>query len=224
MLIEIKDMEKSYGEKILFDKINLQIPENQFVVVYGPSGSGKSTLLNIIGMIDDYDKGSYYLFGKFAPIVNSKKSLLYRRNKISYLFQNFALIEDESIEQNLKTALFYTKLTSKKKREKIREVLNQVNIAHPLKTKVFRLSGGEKQRVALARALLKKSELILADEPTGSLDIENRNIMLKLLSNEVTKGKTVIIVTHDPFIRKISDYVIELDGKGAIVNSGPIIN
>lgn len=210
MIIEIKDLKKKYGSNIVFDGFNLSVKEKALTSIYGASGSGKSTLLNIIGMIEDYNDGSYNLFGKFAPIANSKKALLYRRTKISYLFQNFALIEDDSIEKNLLIALTYKKISREQKKDLIEEMMKKVNIHHPLKTKVFNLSGGEKQRVAVARALLKDSELILADEPTGSLDIENRDSILQLLKQEVNTGKTVIIVTHDPYIKKISDYIIEL--------------
>ena len=104
----------------------------------------------------------------------------------------------------------YTKLNSSQKREKMQKMLQRVNIRHSLKTKVFSLSGGEKQRVAIARALLKNSDLILADEPTGSLDLENRNAVLNLLQQEVKAGKSVIVVSHDLYVREISDYVVEI--------------
>lgn len=210
MLLEIRNLNKSYKNHKLFENFNLKIAENSLTSIYGASGAGKSTLLNIIGMIEDYDEGDYYLFGEPAPLVNSHLSLVLRRHKISYLFQNFALIEDESIEKNLKIALYYTKLNSSSKRKKMKEVLQRVHLKHSLSTKVYQLSGGEKQRVAVARALLKESELILADEPTGSLDLENRNEIISLLRQEVDLGKTVIIVTHDPYIREISDAVIEI--------------
>lgn len=210
MIIKIKNLVKKYNNSTLFDNFDIEIPENKLTTIYGASGSGKSTLLNIMGLIEDYDDGEFYLFGEFAPIIYSSKALLMRRNMISYLFQNFALIEDDTIENNLKISLFYKKLKYSQKKMAMKKVLERLNIKHSLKTKVYSLSGGEKQRIAIARALLKDSPLILADEPTGSLDINNRNEILSILREEIDKGKTVVIVTHDNYIREISDYVIEI--------------
>ncbi|MGL4481131.1 MAG: ATP-binding cassette domain-containing protein, partial [Lactococcus garvieae] len=172
--------------------------------------AGKSTLLNLIGLIEEADSGQVYIAGKKAPQINSKEALLMRRNFISFLFQNFALIEDESIERNLNISLVYEKIKKTEKRRRMREVLNQVGIPHHLNEKVYALSGGEKQRVALARALLKRSQILLADEPTGSLDEQNRVLILGLLRQEVEKGKTVIIVTHDPAVVAACDEYIEI--------------
>ena len=203
MIIKIKNLVKKYNNSTLFDNFDIEIPENKLTTIYGASGSGKSTLLNIMGLIEDYDDGEFYLFGEFAPIIHSSKALLMRRNMISYLFQNFALIEDDTIENNLKISLFYKKLKYSQKKMAMKKVLERLNIKHSLKTKVYSLSGGEKQRIAIARALLK-------DSPTGSLDINNRNEILSILREEIDKGKTVVIVTHDNYIREISDYVIEI--------------
>ena len=120
------------------------------------------------------------------------------------------MIEDESIERNLNISLVYEKIKKTEKRRRMREVLNQVGVPHHLNEKVYALSGGEKQRVALARALLKRSQILLADEPTGSLDEQNRVLILGLLRQEVEKGKTVIIVTHDPAVVAACDEYIEI--------------
>jgi putative ABC transport system ATP-binding protein len=210
MLITIKDLKKTYNKQILFEHFNLEIPERQLTVIHGISGAGKSTLLNIIGLIEDYDDGKIQIFGRPTPVVNTRAALLFRRQYISYLFQNFALIEDESIEKNLNIALVYSKLSAQQKQKKMKEVLAQVNLQHSLKAKVYSLSGGEKQRVAVARALLKDSELILADEPTGSVDKINRDEILKLLQAEVARGKTVVIVSHDPSVVSQADFVVEI--------------
>lgn len=209
-MIEIEELTKSYKGHIIFDKLNLRIPEGKMTAIYETSGAGKSTLLNIIGLIEDYDDGKYYFNGQFAPPFNSSLALKMRRNKISYLFQNFALLEDETIEKNLEIALIYSRISKKEKRKKMKKLLLQVGINHRLNTKVYSLSGGEKQRVAIARALLKESQLILADEPTGSLDTENRNEVIALLRQEVDKGKTFVIVTHDSYLKEVSDLVIEI--------------
>ncbi|MEY8457497.1 putative bacteriocin export ABC transporter [Lactococcus ileimucosae] len=209
-MIKIKNLEKSYKGHKIFDNFHLEIPSGKMVGIYGPSGAGKSTLLNIIGLIEDYDDGEYYFDGSFAPAYNSPRALKLRRHHISYLFQNFALIEDESIEKNLNVSLLYAKVSKKEKRRKMKKFLNQVHIRHPLSTKIYSLSGGEKQRVALARALLKESKLILADEPTGSLDLGNKKKVIDLLKDEVKKGKTVLIVTHDPSIKEECDLIIDI--------------
>jgi putative ABC transport system ATP-binding protein len=210
MNIIIKNLNKQYKEHKIFENFSLEIPAGKLTAIHGVSGSGKTTLLNIIGLIEDFDTGDLYLGGEKSSGIYSRKSLLLRRNLISYLFQNFALLEDESIEKNLAVPLIYSKISKKEKQKKMREVLAKVNIRHSLKTKVYSLSGGEKQRVALARALLKDSEIILADEPTGSVDKGNRDEILRLLRAEAENGKTVIIVTHDSEIVAQADYVVKI--------------
>lgn len=211
MTIEIKRLEKSYKKIPLFSRLNVTIESHSFTAIHGKSGSGKSTLLNIIGLIDSFDSGELKLFGEKAPSINSKSALLMRRNKIAYLFQNYALVEDETIGQNLDIALFYDKSSRREKIRKKKEALESVNIEHDLTKKIYQLSGGEKQRVALARVILKDSELILADEPTGSLDDDNRNEMIDLLKKEKEKGKTVVAVKHDPYVISRSDTAIPID-------------
>ncbi|MEY8458655.1 ABC transporter ATP-binding protein [Lactococcus ileimucosae] len=209
-MIELQEVSKKFGKHQIFDNYSLSIPAEKMTAILGRSGAGKSTLLNLIGLIEEVDSGRVYISGQKAPKINSKEALLMRRNHIAFLFQNFALIEDESIERNLNISLVYEKLSGKEKRHRMRGVLNQVGISPKLSEKVYALSGGEKQRVALARALLKRSKLILADEPTGSLDGENRGLILSLLRQEVDKGKTVIIVTHDPAVVAACDEVVEI--------------
>ncbi len=209
-MIELQEVTKKFGKHQIFDRYSLSISVEKMTAILGRSGAGKSTLLNLIGLIEEADSGQVYIAGKKAPQINSKEALLMRRNFISFLFQNFALIEDESIERNLNISLVYEKIKKTEKRRRMREVLNQVGIPHHLNEKVYALSGGEKQRVALARALLKRSQILLADEPTGSLDEQNRVLILGLLRQEVEKGKTVIIVTHDPAVVAACDEYIEI--------------
>ncbi|USI65274.1 putative bacteriocin export ABC transporter [Lactococcus petauri] len=209
-MIELQEVSKTFGKHQIFDKYSLNISAQKMTAILGKSGAGKSTLLNLIGLIEESDSGKIRIAGKKAPKINSKEALLMRRNLIAFLFQNFALIEDESIERNLNISLVYEKIKGKEKRRRMREILNQVGIAHKLSEKVYALSGGEKQRVALARALLKRSKIILADEPTGSLDEQNRSLILGLLRQEVEKGKTVIIVTHDPAVVAACDEFVEI--------------
>ncbi|WP_242359229.1 ABC transporter ATP-binding protein [Lactococcus petauri] len=209
-MIELQEVTKKFGKHQIFDRYSLSISAEKMTAILGRSGVGKSTLLNLIGLIEEADSGQVYIAGKKAPQINSKEALLMRRNFISFLFQNFALIEDESIERNLNISLVYEKIKKTEKRRRMREVLNQVGIPYHLNEKVYALSGGEKQRVALARALLKRSQILLADEPTGSLDEQNRVLILGLLRQEVEKGKTVIIVTHDPAVVAACDEYIEI--------------
>lgn len=209
-MIELQEVSKTFGKHQIFDKYSLNISAQKMTAILGKSGAGKSTLLNLIGLIEESDSGKILIAGQKAPKINSKEALLMRRNLIAFLFQNFALIEDESIERNLNISLVYEKLRDKEKRRRMREILNQVGITHKLSEKVYALSGGEKQRVALARALLKRSKIILADEPTGSLDEQNRALILGLLRQEVEKGKTVIIVTHDPAVVAACDEFVEI--------------
>lgn len=209
-MIELQEVSKTFGKHQIFDKYSLNISAQKMTAILGKSGAGKSTLLNLIGLIEESDSGKIRIAGQKAPKINSKEALLMRRNLIAFLFQNFALIEDESIERNLNISLVYEKLHGKEKRRRMREILNQVGITHKLSEKVYALSGGEKQRVALARALLKRSKIILADEPTGSLDEQNRSLILGLLRQEVEKGKTVIIVTHDPAVVAACDEFVEI--------------
>lgn len=209
-MIELQEVSKTFGKHQIFDKYSLNISAQKMTAILGKSGAGKSTLLNLIGLIEESDSGKIRIAGQKAPKINSKEALLMRRNLIAFLFQNFALIEDESIERNLNISLVYEKLHGKEKRRRMREVLNQVGITHKLSEKVYALSGGEKQRVALARALLKRSKIILSDEPTGSLDEQNRALILGLLRQEVEKGKTVIVVTHDPAVVAACDEFVEI--------------
>lgn len=209
-MIELQEVSKTFGKHQIFDKYSLNISAQKMTAILGKSGAGKSTLLNLIGLIEESDSGKIRIAGQKAPKINSKEALLMRRNLIAFLFQNFALIEDESIERNLNISLVYEKLHGKEKRLRMREILNQVGITHKLSEKVYALSGGEKQRVALARALLKRSKIILADEPTGSLDEQNRALILGLLRQEVEKGKTVIVVTHDPAVVAACDEFVEI--------------
>lgn len=194
-ICKLEKISKTYKDKVVLNNFDLEIKQGEFISITGKSGSGKSTILNIIGMIDQADSGKVMLFGAEAT---KKKRQAYLRTKISYLFQNFALIDNETIEQNLDIALAYTQINKKDKLEIMKKTLAEVGLSNiSLKQKVYSLSGGEQQRISLARTLLKPSELILADEPTGSLDNENRNAILNILASLNAQGKTIVIVTHD---------------------------
>lgn len=176
----------------------------------GESGHGKTTLLNIIGLISNKSSGDITIYNSINPNISSKEAMLLRRNKIGYLFQNYGLIDDESVLWNLKLALAYKKISKKEKINKIDNLLEEFNILKLRNKKVYQLSGGEQQRIAIIRLILKESDLILADEPTGSLDSENRNFIMSSLKNLNKTGKTIIIVTHDPYVASNCEKVINI--------------
>ena len=167
-------------------------------------------MLNIIGGIETFDSGEYNLFGKETPDYNSYAGIKLLRYDISYLFQNFALISSRTVRENIVIGLQYSKLKRQEKNNLISEALIKVGLEGYDKRKVFELSGGEQQRVALARIILKPSKLILADEPTGSLDLKNREIVMKILCDLNKMGKTIIIVTHDPNVVQYASKSIAL--------------
>ena len=209
-MIKLENVTKTIGKKVILENLSLKINQGDLVAIVGKSGSGKSTLLNLLGLIDGDYSGYYEIFGQKNVPVNSVKSQAIIREHISYLFQNFALIDNETVEYNLMLALKYVKLSKKDKVKKIEEILERVGLPSTLHQKVSELSGGEQQRIAVARAILKPSQLLLADEPTGSLDPENRDLVLNFLLDMNKEGKTVIIVTHDAYVAQQCHRVIEL--------------
>ena len=209
-MIHLAHMDKNFGRHQVLKDVNLDVPTHSFTVIHGKSGSGKSTLLNILGLLTHYDAGQYQLFGQPAPAPYSSQAMKLRREAISYVFQNFALIDNESIEQNLKLASHYLS-KSQASRQAMLAALEAVNLDLPLKTKVYTMSGGEKQRLAVARLKLRDSRLILADEPTGSLDADNKTIIIQLLRSLADQGKAVLVVTHDPDFLEVADSRMELN-------------
>lgn len=209
-LVEINNLTKKYEKKTILKDISLTVEEGEFVCIHGKSGCGKSTLLNIIGLIEKYDSGSVKLFGNDInrTSIFARQKLI--RYKIGYLFQNYALIDDNSVMNNLLIGMKYIKESDKIKKSKISETLKLVGLDGYEKKMIYKLSGGEQQRVAIARIMLKPSELILADEPTGSLDPENRDIVMDLLKKLNNEGKTILLVSHDVNVVKSADRVVEL--------------
>ena len=196
-IITLKNINKAYGEKRLFDNFNLAIEPGEFLAVMGPSGCGKSTLLNIVGLLEGFESGELIIDGDSNITPNSKQALKILRYKISYLFQNFALIEDESVEDNINLALKYINIRKSEKQSILKNAMYFVGMENSEKKKTYELSGGEQQRISIARGIVKPCKIILADEPTGSLDTYNRDIVLKLLKKLNQEGKTIIIATHD---------------------------
>lgn len=209
-IIEITNLEKKYEGETVLKNINLTVEQGEFICLHGKSGCGKSTLLNIIGLIEKFDSGSLKLFGKEIRNRSEflKKNLI--RYKIGYLFQNYALIDESTVKTNLLVGLKYTKYSESEKKKLIADALGKVGLSGFEDKCIYKLSGGEQQRVAIARIILKPSELILADEPTGSLDPANRDIVLELIRKINSEGKTVLMVSHDDHVVNTADRVIEL--------------
>ena len=210
VICELKNITKTYGKRNIFKDFNLVVKKGEMICISGKSGSGKSTLLNMIGMFEKPDSGSIELFGTPLPDINSKLGRELMENKIFYLFQNFALIDNQSISYNLDIPLFSCKKSKKEKEKMKKEALKKVGLTIDIKEKIYHLSGGEQQRVALARGFLKDFDLILADEPTGSLDGENRDAVLNILDDFQKQGKTVLIVTHDPMVMEHCQKIIKI--------------
>ena len=181
-MISINNLTKKYNDKIIFDKFECIIKTNEFICIVGASGCGKSTLLNIIGQIDtDYD-GELIIDGNYMNKLSNKEREKFIRNNINYLFQNFALIDSMTVEENLMIGLEYTRKSKQEKKDDINKALAKVGLSNYENKKVFTLSGGEQQRVALARIMVKPGNIILADEPTGALfKSKNNNYSFKPL-------------------------------------------
>lgn len=211
-ILELKNVSKSYNGRKIIDNFTISIPEKSIVSIIGKSGSGKSTILNMIGMLEKVDSGEIKINGKKLPSINSSLAMKLRRDSINYLFQSFALINDIKVVDNLLIAMEFLDISKKEKIHLIDNVLNELDI-FDLKTKIVNtLSGGEQQRVAIARCILKPGNLILADEPTGSLDPMMSEKVFSLIKNLRDKyGKTIIIVTHDMNLANKTDNIINLN-------------
>ena len=210
VVIKLDGVSKSFQDKEVIKDLSLEVEQGEMVSIVGKSGKGKSTLLNMIGLISEKTSGDLYICGKKNVKIHSKDAMLLRREKIGYLFQNYALADDETVLWNLELALAYKKITKQEKRERIDSILEKLGLLELKKVSVYKLSGGEQQRVAMARVILQESELILADEPTGSLDADNRDVILGQLKKLKKQGKTVVIVTHDFYVAEACDRVITL--------------
>ncbi|MFD5247716.1 ABC transporter ATP-binding protein [Amycolatopsis sp. NPDC058340] len=206
---ELLGLRKQYGARRVLDGFDLRVEAGEFIALTGASGMGKSTVLNMIGLLDAPDSGEVRLLGTKAPGPHSRAANRLRRTHLGYLFQNFALIDSESVAHNLDIALTYAGRGTPK-RERIAAALAQVGLPGAENRKIFSLSGGEQQRVAVARLLLKPCDIVLADEPTGSLDAENRDIVLGLLRGLNQSGKTIIVATHDDAVAGQSSRVVDV--------------
>ena len=211
-MIVLKNVCKQYEEHIIFRNLNMEISDGELIALTGSSGSGKTTLLNMIGAIEPVTSGEILVDGK--DIQKRRNQREYYRDKIGFLFQNFALVESKTVAENMN-------IIRKKARSSvtIEQALEYVGLTDKLNQKVYKLSGGEQQRIALARLLVKKCDIVLADEPTGSLDGNNAEVVIELLKKINEMGKTVIIVTHDMKIAEKCTRNIEISNMSIIKKS-----
>jgi|TARA_S200000501_G_scaffold252909_1_gene236984 putative ABC transport system ATP-binding protein len=217
-IIAIQSVSKIYhlGETVVkaLDNVSLSIYENDYISIMGPSGSGKSTLMNIIGCLDVPTKGDYKFNSELISEMNDNQLANIRNEKIGFVFQTFNLLPKLNAMQNVEVPLIYSSLGKKDRTERVEEALSVVGLQDRMTHKPNELSGGQRQRVAIARALVNKPSIILADEPTGNLDSKSGNDILKFFSKLHKAGNTIIMVTHEESVAKLSKRRIDIfDGK-----------
>lgn len=204
--MKLKILIKKINDKVIFNNLNLTIEDGEMLAISGASGSGKTTLLNILGKLDKEYDGNIIIDNKNLKTITQTN---YLRNTIGYLFQNYALADNLTVTRNLDFSLKYSDDKSLEAKENALEMVG-LDPKEYLNKKIYTLSGGEQQRVALARLFLKPCSIILADEPTGSLDVKNRDVVLEILRKMNEHGKTVIVVTHDSYVLTVCDRVIKI--------------
>ena len=213
-MIELQHIWKQFGSRIIFSDLNLNFQSGMVYALIGDSGCGKTTLLNMLAKLETFDKGEIIYKGKS---LTSLKNEEFYRNELGYLFQNFGLLESQTIRENLELGLIGKKKNKKQEKERLLlQALQAVRLDYlSLNQKIYELSGGEAQRVALAKIILKNPPLVLADEPTASLDPKNSKEIMEILLELRNANRTIIIATHNPSIWKMADQVIHLsqDGK-----------
>ncbi|MDR0227684.1 MAG: ABC transporter ATP-binding protein [Flavobacteriaceae bacterium] len=200
MVIEIKQLSRVFQteevETTALNNVSLNVRQGEFISVMGPSGCGKSTLLNIIGLLDSATGGSYMMLDKEMVGLTEGQRGKIRKENIGFIFQNFNLIDELSVYDNIELPLIYNKVPSAERKKRVMDIAERLNIVHRLKHYPQQLSGGQQQRVAVGRALVTNPKIILADEPTGNLDSKNGNEVMELLTELHQQGATIIMVTH----------------------------
>lgn len=209
-MIELRNINKGFDDRIVLENLNYNFYEGNSYALIGASGAGKTTLLNIIGKLEEADSGDIIVND---INLNNIKEKDYFKNYLSYLFQNFGLIENKSIQENLMLAFIGEKISKLEMQKKMNEALKRVHLDVKLNRKIYTLSGGEAQRVALAKTILKDSPIILADEPTASVDQKNSEEIIELILSLKKENKIIIIATHSPDIYNQVDHILEIKGE-----------
>ena len=217
-MIKLENLTKVYRtdeiESTALNQVSFEIEKGEFVSIMGPSGCGKSTLLNILGMLDKPESGSYKFLTREISGLNEKGRASVRKENIGFIFQNFNLIDELTVFENIELPLIYNRVSSSERKKRVDELIDKMGISHRASHFPQQLSGGQQQRVAVARALITKPPLILADEPTGNLDSSHGNEVMELLCELNETGTTIIMVTHSSHDASFSGRVINLlDGQ-----------
>jgi putative ABC transport system ATP-binding protein len=199
-MLNLNNLSKVYRtdevETVALNAVNIGIEQGEFVAIMGPSGCGKSTLLNVIGMLDQPSEGEYLFMGEDVAGYPESRLSAIRKQNIGFIFQNFNLIDELSVQENIELALLYHDINSRERKQRAEEVMDRVGIAHRAKHRPSQLSGGQQQRVAVARAVVGDQSLILADEPTGNLDSVHGQEVMEMLQGLNDEGTTIVMVTH----------------------------
>ena len=220
MIIKINNLSKTFNDgkkkKTILKNLNLSIKTGQSIAITGRSGCGKTTLLNIIGGLLDFDYGDLFINNVNMNSLSLNQIADYRKNYFGFITQNFNLLDDRNVFENVALPLYYSSIKKSDIQKRVNTILTTLDISHLAQKNIKNLSGGEKQRVAIARALVKKSKIILADEPTGSLDEKTELDILNIFSKLKNSGITLIIVTHNKKVANHCDLIYELKNKSLI--------
>ncbi len=220
-MINIQNLSKIFRteeiETKALNEVSLTIHQGEFVSIMGPSGSGKSTLLNIVGLLDSASSGSYQLLNQEMMGVKDQEKAKVRKQNIGFIFQNFNLIDELSVYDNIELPLIYNGIPASERKKKVEAITERLGLSHRLRHFPQQLSGGQQQRVAVARALINDPKIILADEPTGNLDSKNGNEVMELLTDLHAQGSTILMVTH-------SDYDASFSQKTILMKDGMILS
>lgn len=201
-------------ETIALNGVNINVEDGEFVAIMGPSGCGKSTLLNILGLLDTPTEGKYWLGDEEVGHLKERERTAYRKGRIGFVFQNFNLIDELTVEENIDLQLKYLGIGKAERKERVLDILRKVKLSHRAKHYPHQLSGGQQQRVAIARAVVGKPSIILADEPTGNLDSKNGVEVMQLLCELNDEGTTIVMVTHSQHDATYAHRIINLfDGQ-----------
>ena len=220
-MIKIEKISKVFRteevETKALSEVSITINQGEFVTIMGASGSGKSTLLNIVGLLDGATNGSYQLLNQEMIGMKEQEKSKIRKQNIGFIFQNFNLIDELSVFDNIELPLIYNNVPSSERKKKVEAIAERLGISHRLKHYPQQLSGGQQQRVAVARALINDPKIILADEPTGNLDSKNGNEVMELLTDLHANGSTILMVTH-------SDYDASFSQRTIIMKDGMVLS